>query len=135
MGRHKEPTEVLRLRGTFKKNPQRLKKRAGEPKAVEGTPQPPKHLDQVGKAAFRRVVKHLQALNCLSKTDAESIELYAIAYSHLRKAIKPGDVTSLTNACGRLLAQMGLSPSARANLKTSPSKEQIGVESKSFLTS
>ncbi len=135
MGRHKEPTEVLRLRGTFKKNPQRLKKRAGEPKAVEGTPQPPKHLDQVGKAAFRRVVKHLQALNCLSKTDRHAVELYAIVYSALRKTNEAKDIVSLTNACGRLLSQMGLNPSARANLEMNPPQEQIGVESKSFLTS
>ena len=134
MGRHKEPTEVLRLRGTFKKNPQRLKKRAGEPPAVEGKPEPPAHLDRTGKAAYRRLVKSLQELKCLSKTDADAIELYAIAYSTLRKCADPKDIVSLTNACSRLLTQMGLNPSARANVTMNMPKEKTGVESRSFLT-
>ena len=132
-GRRKTPTEILRLRGSFKKDPQRL--RANEPPAVEGKPEPPAHLDRIGKAAFRSFVKNLQELNCLSKTDKHAIELYAIAYSTLRKCAGPKDIVSLTNACSRLLTQMGLNPSARANLGMNRSKEQIGVESKSFLTS
>ena len=134
-GRRKTPTEILRLRGSFKKDPQRLRERANEPPAVEGKPEPPAHLDRIGKAAFRSVVKNLQELNCLSKTDKHAIELYAIAYSTLRKCAGPKDIVSLTNACSRLLTQMGLNPSARANLEMNPPKERIGVDSKSFLTS
>ena len=134
-GRRKTPTEILRLRGSFKKDPQRLRERASEPPAVEGKPEPPAYLDRTGKASYRSVVKSLQELSCLSKTDKHAVELFAIAYSALRKANEFKDIVSLTNTCGRLLAQMGLSPSARANLKMNPSKEQIGVESKSFLTS
>ena len=133
MGRRKQPTEVLKLRGTFDKNPKRLKARNREPKAVAGTPRPPNHLNRVGKAAFRAVVTSLKELNCLSKTDKHAIELYAIAYQELRSCEKPSDVNALTNACGRLLCQMGLTPSARASVKANADEQAAVVESRSFL--
>ena len=85
------------------------------------------------QGCLRSVVKSLQQLNCLSKTDKHAVELYAVVYSALRKTNEVKEIVSLSNACGRLLAQMGLNPSARAALKMNPPKKQNGVESKSFL--
>ena len=133
-GRRKTPTEILRLRGSFDKDPQRLAERAREPAPVKGIPKPPAHLDRIGKKAFREVANHLHSLGVLSMTDAHFIELYAIAYSRWRQADGPQH-TQLSNLLVKCLVQMGLTPSARANLEMNPSQEQIGVESKSFLTS
>lgn len=114
-GRRKQPTEMLRLRGAFEKDPQRLAERAHEPAAVEGIPKPPAYLDRIAKKAFRDVAQHLSDLNVLSRTDRSIIELYAATYSRWRNAQGP-QYNQLSNILVKCLVQMGLTPSARASL-------------------
>lgn len=108
------------------------------PRPPEGLPEPPDHLDELGRAAFLRVGQHLHGMQVLSLADGEALALYAQNYSLWRRAsaqvdregllvatgtgsVKPHPLLAVANeaqrAMARILAQCGLTPAARSALR------------------
>ena len=129
--------------GQAKKNPQRVNQH--EPKAPEGAPLKPLHLDSHASLAWDHVVSIFDEMGMLSRADGTLIELYAVTYSGYRQAlesvVKTGQVLVLrrddTNGTGavevrrnpysvelhkymdrlgKLLGEMGLTPSSRSRV-------------------
>ena len=74
-GRKKIPTEIKKARGTLRKcreleNPMQVKK-------IDGLPQAPKWLSEIGKEQFNIVVNQLNNLGMLYEVDLKLIEAYA----------------------------------------------------------
>jgi P27 family predicted phage terminase small subunit len=57
-----------------------------EPSALEGVPQCPKDLDEVGKKKWKQIVKLLTAMGIITKADKDMMELYCIAHSRRQSA-------------------------------------------------
>lgn len=57
MPRPRKPTNVLNLTGAFRKNPQRLRSRANEPKDDRDIGKPPRGISKEVRAAWREIVE------------------------------------------------------------------------------
>jgi len=143
MPRRKQPTAILNLQGT------RRKQRHGTPdqdlKVPLGSPECPKWLGRTGKKYWRETVDMLSTVpGLLSKVDGAAIASYAEAWEEFHKASKlierNGMVVTSTSgavyqnpavgiknrALDRIkhwIGKFGLSPSDRAGLKTSDGKD------------
>src|SRR3990167_5856327 len=58
MARPRLPTQVLELRGSFRKQKGRRLKRAGEPEPVGELGDPPPHLDEAERELWRELAEH-----------------------------------------------------------------------------
>lgn len=79
-GRIPKPQNMAFLSGNFK----RAKK--VEPQALEGVPQPPDWLDEIGTKEWWAITGILNQMGLLSRADSTAIECYCEAYSRYRKA-------------------------------------------------
>lgn len=115
MARPRTATVLLDARGSFKNHSERGKARAKEPKVKEPMPKnPPKHLTDEQKAAWREVVKCVPA-GVLTAADAIIVEIVACLLQEWREQqgkMPTHRITRLTSE----MAKIGLSPSARASL-------------------
>jgi P27 family predicted phage terminase small subunit len=116
---------------------------------IEGRPVAPSHLSDVARAEFDRIVDVMDKLGTLSKSDGDSIALYAnhyatwcaareviknegmITYSKSGFAVKHPAVT-ISNEASKsmqsLLGEFGLTPSARAKVnQVRPSEDDASV--------
>ena len=146
-GRKPTPSQILELKGSFQKNPQR--RRLNEPQASATAPRCPAHLDAIAKAEWKKICTVLKDLGVLSKADRASIELYCQTYSQWRDACEkvsrhgsvlqvktrsgiipkrnPFDIIRERNAvvCTRLLVEFGLTPSARSRIEVQQQESEL----------
>ena len=80
MARRKTPTNVLKLRGSDKKNPARMKARGNEPKPAKGIAKPPTWLSRRGRKIFRELAGITTAMDVLSVADHHALALISDAY-------------------------------------------------------
>ncbi len=73
MARPHKPLNVLRMNGTAKNHPARLKKRENEPENVKPLPDPPTHLSKHDKAAYKEIVE-LSIPGVLGEADTLAVE-------------------------------------------------------------
>ena len=132
-----QATEVKRRNGTFIKNPKRENKR--EPKPPAGKPKMPRsiHGDKIAKEMWKRVIDMLESMHVLTTADLSICESIAINESQMRVALadinERGQIvdgekgnrvmnpafrawSSAMDRRTKLLAELGLTPSARTRL-------------------
>lgn len=109
MGRPKTPSNVLELRGSFKKNPHRTRKDAEG--AGEFNAEPPTHMPQEAVPAWNWLVERLPRVT-LYNTDEVSVE---IAARLLARYWLTQEVSTLKELRAWLM-ELGFSPKARTNL-------------------
>ena len=131
-GPARTPTKVLQMRGSSLADG-----REAEPEPSGKAPEAPAHLGEVAAAEWRRVVPILEGWGILDEADQTALGIMCEAYGEYTAAralvVKHGPITE--NAKGlpmkhpavliqegaftrwkTLMAQFGLTPSARANL-------------------
>jgi P27 family predicted phage terminase small subunit len=86
MARPRKPTNILKLSGAFKKNPQRAAERAREPKFTAGIGEMPDWLDTYATEEWQRVAAELDLAGVTSQVEATALACYCQAVSRLRKA-------------------------------------------------
>ena len=80
MARPKTPTNILALKGSFKKDPQRLKARENEPKPAKAEAKPPAWLSRRGRKIFRELAEITTAMGVLTVADHHALALISDAY-------------------------------------------------------
>ena len=149
-GPKKTPTKTLKLRGSWRAND-----RAGEP-AASGRAKKPTWLKKLAKKKWTELVPLLENMGVLAEIDSTVLARYCDSWAwwkDLRKTIeKEGECVTSYNKNGdeyvtqnpkvnialkisaqlaKLESQMGMTPSARADLKTEP-KENSAPEKRRF---
>lgn len=120
MARPKTPTNILEMRGAFKKNPQRRRKE--EPKSALPLGNPPIRLSADVKKIWREIAKQC-APGVLTFADRQAMELVSIAIGRVRNLYDKYDadgkpeisMTDIRTAMA-LLGKFGMNPSDRAGL-------------------
>lgn len=101
MARSKTPTNILKLRGADKKNPQRIKLRENEPKPPKAEANPPAWLSRRGRKIFRDFAKITEAMDVLTVADHDALAMLADALDDYRTAAesirKQGVTYKVTN--------------------------------------
>jgi P27 family predicted phage terminase small subunit len=136
-GRKPIPTTLRILRG----NPGHRPLNASEPRPAASIPKCPDALDSEARKEWRRITKELAAVHLLTNLDLAALASYCSAWSRFvqaeRELAESGPVikspsgypqlspflTVLNQAIGQmrsLLAELGLSPSARTRLHAPP---------------
>lgn len=134
------PTELKRLAG----NPGHRRLNDCEPKAPRGTPSCPKQLAGEARAEWKRITAELRGMGILAKTDRAAIALYCEHFRQWSEAtadvVKNGTIVKQPNgwhgpnpylsvatkasaAMTRLLAEFGLTPSARSRIHVTDQTE------------
>jgi phage terminase small subunit len=128
MARPRLPTNVLKLKGAYKKDPQRLKARENEPENKKAIGNPPTHLDKSEKAAFREIVK-LSIDGVLGEADRLAVEMAAKLLIICRgQRVVNGEVVLPTaseqNQFFKYLCQFGMTPADRSKVSVPKAKEK-----------
>ena len=138
MGRPRTPTNVLRLRGTFRPD----RHDGAEPQAptLDKIPRPPKEFGNIARGIWRRTAKRLIALGVLTENDLGALESYCLAYERAieAEAVIRIDGRTVSTPQGmkrhpelltaekarsdmrKYEALFGMSPSDRAKLRVKP---------------
>lgn len=116
VARPRTPTNVLRLRGAFRRNPQRARR---DPEPAGELGEPPAHLTELELACWRELVA-MSAPGVLTAGDRWMVEIAARLMAEYRSGaeFRPARLTRLHSA----LAALGLSPSDRS--KVIPTKPE-----------
>jgi hypothetical protein len=112
MGRVKTPTNVLEMRGSFRKHPERKRARKDEPQNLPPLGAVPEALDDVHKAAWRDIVRTVPA-GVLTVSDELSVETAARLLVRVRKGDAGAGIFGQLRA---FMAAFGLTPSDRVKL-------------------
>jgi len=134
------PTALRLIKG----NPGKRKINKQEPKPKQGVPKCPAHLDPKAKTAWKKLCAHLEQMGVLTLADALALETLVSVYARIRdlqKSIKDHGATTYESVredgavfhkalpqvaqlekaestFRSYLTEFGLTPSARAKLKT-----------------
>src|SRR5690242_9271523 len=109
MARPRTPTEILKLRGAFRRNPSRALARAGEPIAKAGIGQPPATLSGAAATAWRYLVDIAPA-GALGDADRAYLEIAAELLA-LKRAVGVAAMPSAKlNRLEVMLGKLGLRP-------------------------
>lgn len=145
-GRKPLANEVREAKGTFKRNPNRRPKTIV--KADPRLPEPPDFLlkDEVATRVWHETVDVLKDMNILSKTDTHLLVNYCTTYAEWVKAYtfvaenghcdnhqarasaESMTYHKLADRHLKLLAELGLTPSARARLSVAKTEDEIKEE-------
>lgn len=117
MGRPRKPTSELALRGAFKKDPQRLKERQGEPVVTGSLGPAPDHLADDAKAAWAEMAEHG---SWLTSADAFLVEIAAALMVEFRANAA---TTRRTAILVTVLNKLGFGPSERSKIRGPQAKE------------
>lgn len=122
MARPRKPTAILALAGAFRKDPKRGRARAHEAQPVEEIGEPPAFLTAEQRAVWRQIVEDC-AHGVLTRADRLAVETAAmlIAQQRTPDGLTAAERTNLT----KLMGEMGLTPRARAYVKTRPEGEMF----------
>lgn len=119
MARPRTPTEVLELRGSFDKHPERRKERAGEPMVSAPLGPPPAHLRPSQRAAWLELERIAW---WLTEADRPIVELTAILLGGLRD-LGPSLPDAKIRRLESCLSSLGLTPVARSKVSV-PGQQQ-----------
>ena len=113
MARPKKPSNILKLKGAFKKNPNR--ENTDEPEVAAAFPsKPPCHLNKDEIEVWNEIVSIAPA-GVLTGADVITVEMIAcllVEYRRDREEFPPAKLTRLSGE----LKSIGLNPSGRAGL-------------------
>lgn len=115
MGRPRTPTNVLDMRGAFKKNPQRLRERENEPTVVDPLEDPPKTFTGDQLQAWNDIVRTAPK-GVLTAADSVAVESAARLLA-LERIGKASD--SQGRRLDALLGKFGMTPSDRSKVSVS----------------
>ena len=122
MPAQRQPTAVLELRGAFKKDPQRRKLRANEPKPETAIGLPPDRLDVQDKAAWDEIVSQC-CPGVLTGSDRLVVELAARLLAELWETGRDFHNAKL-RVLRSMLMSFGMTPADRSKVSVPP-KEAI----------
>lgn len=114
MARPRKPTNVLELKGAFKKDPRRAAAREDEPQPVTPIGPAPEHFDEVQAACYDELVRRAHA-GVLCDSDAITVEVGAVLLARLRT--KTDEFTA--GEFGRIqaiLGALGMTPADRSKV-------------------
>lgn len=111
MGRPRKPTKQLEAAGAFRKNPDRGKARANEPKPSGKLGDPPAWLDTLATECWHGLVSRVPYP--LTNSDEHILALTARLESRVRREIATGAEINQYRAC---LQQLGMTPASRSNV-------------------
>ena len=120
MPRPRLPTELLELRGAFRKDPQR--RRAVGPKSPIGIGEPPEHLSEGEKAVWRELVANAPA-GVLTGADRAVMELLVRLMARFRADWLTGAEFGILKGC---LTELGWTPAARSKVIAGATPEAPG---------
>ena len=153
MARPKTPTNILKIRGSDKNHPARMKVRENEPKPAKAETKAPTWLSRRGRKIFRELAKITTAMDVLTVADHPALAMVSDAYDDYFVASEAIDeygatykitnrdgtelvkanpaVTMKADAWRRVqsgLGKFGLDPSSRAGLNITPPKKKNPFE-------
>lgn len=114
----RKPSNVLALKGSFKKNPYRGAARANEPKPAGVIGDAPAHLNESEKACWGDIVKLCHA-GSLCRSDRLIVEHGSRILSALRASAEYTD-TKLMVRLECVLGKLGMSPADRSRISIKP---------------
>lgn len=119
MGRPRTATNVLELRGAYKKNPNRKADRENAPEPKAGIGPAPEHMGEKEKAIWDEIVGLIPA-GVLGDCDRLHLEivcdLMALVRSKPIEEVPDGKVSRLA----AMLGAMGMNPAERSKVKVPP---------------
>lgn len=139
-GRKKIPTEIARLRGSAKKDPQRINHNEPKP-AQKKTRRPAWIKDKHAKEAYTYYVNLLDDLGVVTVAERVAMEQLAVAYANWRRCQEASDregivVDGKRNANDiaardwydrllKILVEFGLTPSSRTRIVVNKPSEAV----------
>ena len=117
-GRPRTPTNVLALKGSYKKNPDRLKEREGEVQNVNPVGDPPEELTDAEKVCWRTFVKE-SIPGVLGEADRVAIAQASILLAKCKA--KEAPITE-QNLLFKFLSQFGMLPADRSKISVPQAK-------------
>ncbi|MEY3371720.1 MAG: hypothetical protein RLZZ537_188 [Pseudomonadota bacterium] len=111
----KTPTNVLELRGSFKKHPERRAARANEPKPTGSIGDPPEHLKPQEQDLWREIVG-IVAPGVLANSDRLVLEITSVLMAEFRILGTAGMTDGRLSRLSALLGQLGMTPADRARV-------------------
>lgn len=112
MGRPKLPKNVHYLKGTDKKDPQRMRARENEPEDTRDLGSVPETLTELERKAWDEIVNNAIP-GVLGQADRQAVELAAVLMTKFRaRETTAADIGQLI----RLLGQFGMTPSERSKI-------------------
>lgn len=116
MARPRTPSNVLELRGAYKRHPERREERAGEPEPQGEIGPAPAHLDEMARQCWEEVVS-IAPIGVLGDCDRLHLEVVAELLALKRtvgiEAIDPAKL----NRLDAMLGKLGLNPADRSKVK------------------
>ncbi len=122
MARPRTPTNILKLRGSDKVNPGRMKKRKNEPVNKNKIGKPPSFLTAIEKRTFNEIVK-FSIDGVLGEADRIGVEMAARLLVKCRNLEEPASAAE-QNLLFKYLSQFGFLPADRSKLSIPPTKEK-----------
>lgn len=111
----KTPTNVLELRGSFKKNPRRRTERANEPVPTGGIGDPPNNLKPQEQAIWHEIVGIL-APGVLANSDRMILEIVSVLMAEFRLVGTAGMTDGRLSRLTAILGQLGMTPADRSRV-------------------
>jgi hypothetical protein len=119
MGRPRIPTNILAARGAFKKHPERLADREGEPVITDPIGECPHRFTEDQKQAWNDITTQCGA-GVLTIADTIAVEIASgLLARHRQAPLSGADLNQLTS----LLGKFGMTPSERSKVSGSAGKE------------
>ncbi|KMQ75292.1 terminase [Marinobacter subterrani] len=121
MARPRTPTNVLEMKGAFKKDPQRARQ---DPEVSGKLKAPPEHLTEVQKAIWKDIVKAAPK-GVITESDRFSLEICCILLAQFRLEPLEFPAAKLVRL-EALLGKMGMTPADRAKVAGPAQKKPQG---------
>ena len=115
MARPFTPKNILRIRGSDKNHPGRMKKRENEPENIKPLRDPPAHLSKLTKAVYSEIVE-LSIPGVLGEADTLAVEQAASLLVKCRGFDDDPPTAAERRLLFSYLGQMGMLPADRAKL-------------------
>ena len=115
MGRSHVPKNILRIRGSDKNHPARMKVRENEPENIKPLRDPPAHLSKLNRAAYAEIVE-LSIPGVLGEADTLAVEQAASLLVKCRGLCAEPPTAAERRLLFSYLGQMGMLPVDRAKL-------------------
>lgn len=115
-GRPRTPTNVLDLRGAFKKNPDRKRDREDEPQPKAGIGPPPKWFKADEKRAWDYLVG-IAPIGVLGDSDRAYLEIASRLLAYSRRLSIEELEQAKVNRLETMLSKLGLNPADRSRVK------------------
>src|SRR6185369_3569970 len=116
MARPRTPSNILDLRGAFKKDPQRGRDREDEPEPKAPVGDAPEHFTDEQKAAWKYIVG-IAPLGVLGDSDRAYLEIAAELFALKRDVGVKEMESSKLNRLETMLSKLGLNPADRSRVK------------------